>query len=220
MLDEDQEIAFNLVKEGFEFNGGHLKELKIFDKLSESESAIPKIYKIIQDDKREVYALLMQFLNSTDMKIINSEMNSSLWDKTEFREVVSEHFRTLTKISEFNESPLFSKASPVPQSFFSYYRTYLKQFRLMAIIAGMIFAGTILIYLDHAFTVTYMTNMLQYTHQQALATKTISILLLVFLIPLMGKLSYYIGRRTLLASALIGGYVLFLRGFFRRLFPQ
>jgi MHS family proline/betaine transporter-like MFS transporter len=49
-----------------------------------------------------------------------------------------------------------------------------------------------------------MTNVLHYTMHQALSINLISITLLAFLVPWMGKLSDRIGRRPLMAFALIG----------------
>ena len=71
-------------------------------------------------------------------------------------------------------------------------------------ITGIELFASVLVYLLYVFLVTYMDNILHYTRQQALEVEMISVILLALLYPCMGKLSDHIGRRPLLAFALIG----------------
>lgn len=92
-----------------------------------------------------------------------------------------------------------------PEFYIMRYRLYTKQIQSAFFILGIDLFPAVLGYLIYVFSVTYMSNILQYTKQQALTINILSIIILILLIPWVGKLSDHIGRRPALAFGLIGG---------------
>jgi len=102
------------------------------------------------------------------------------------------------------ETDLFEETYRLPQSYFETRREVVKQLRPALKIMGIELFSSVLAYLIYVFLVTYMTSILQYTPRQALSITTVSIILLAFLGPCVGKLSDHVGRRPIMAFGIIG----------------
>lgn len=105
------------------------------------------------------------------------------------------------------EPALFRQAQQMPQSRLNFKRELAKQFRQGAIILGITLFGVALTYLIYIFVITYMTSVLHYTMRQTLTVNISSVILLILLEPLVGKLSDKIGRRMIMAFAIIGSAI-------------
>lgn len=105
------------------------------------------------------------------------------------------------------ETQSFLEIHQLPDTYFGLRRHYAKQLRPALFIIGIVLFGSVLGYLIYVFFITYMTDVLHYTAQQALSIEISSVILLVLLEPWMGKLSDRIGRRPLLAFAMINSVI-------------
>ena len=105
------------------------------------------------------------------------------------------------------ETELFQQTIRMPEYYLRAYSEYAKQLRNGIIIVTLTLFSAVLGYLIYVFMVTYMTSVLRYTHAQALSIIILSTSVLVLLEPLMGKLSDHIGRRSVMALALIGSVI-------------
>ena len=101
------------------------------------------------------------------------------------------------------EAQLFRETYRVPDTFFDFYREYIKHMRHTLLIVVMSLFPSVLAYLIYVFIITYMSNILDYTLQQALIINILSIIILVLSEPLMGTLSDHIGRRPVMIFGLI-----------------
>ena len=105
------------------------------------------------------------------------------------------------------ETQLFHEMQRMPESFLDFYREYLKHIRKGIIIVGMTVFATVVSYLIYAFFFVYMTSVLDYTPRQTLTIRITSTIVLMLLMPFMGKISDHIGRRPLLTGALFGAMI-------------
>ena len=105
------------------------------------------------------------------------------------------------------ETQIFLESIRMPKSYLRLYREYANQIPNALTIIGLMLFGTVLLYLVYVFSITYMTSVLHYTQQQALSINIVSIILLILSEPWLGKLSDKIGRRPLMAFALMGSII-------------
>ncbi len=89
---------------------------------------------------------------------------------------------------QLSETPLFRSRFRTPESQFDYYREFRKYRRPVGTIVGLVIFGTVLTYLIYVFNVVYMSDMLDYTRKQALSITMVSIVLLVFIVTMDGKM--------------------------------
>lgn len=106
-----------------------------------------------------------------------------------------------------DETASFIKTQRMPWNHVTLYHQYAKQMGNVVIIVGLLLSASALLYLIYIFSFTYMTVILRYTLYQALSTNILSVILLLLLVPWMGKLSDWIGRRLVMALALIGSMI-------------
>ena len=106
-----------------------------------------------------------------------------------------------------SETELFLKTQRIPWNYVTLYHEYTKNISNAIIIIAMMLFATVLAYLLHIFSFIYMNNILHYSLSQALSINILSIILLISLLPSMGKLSDHIGRRPVMALALIGAII-------------
>ena len=102
------------------------------------------------------------------------------------------------------ETELFLETLRLPNTYFELRRHYAKQLRPSMMIVGIKLFGSVIGYLFYVYMITYMISVLGYTQQQALGINTLAIMIFISSEPLMGKLSDRIGRRPVLALAIIG----------------
>ena len=103
-----------------------------------------------------------------------------------------------------NETELFLEMPRLPNTYSSLFRNYTRQVRPTVLMVFIKLFASVTTYLFYIYMVTYMTNRLGYTESQALSINIVSLILLVFLEPWMGKLSDHFGRRPLMAFTIIG----------------
>ena len=101
------------------------------------------------------------------------------------------------------ETELFYENYRLPASYFQSRRDFAKQLQRVVLIIGITLFAAVIVYLLYVFFVAYMTAVLNYKPYQALFINTISIILLVFLNPLVAKLADRVGRRPMMALGLI-----------------
>ena len=107
------------------------------------------------------------------------------------------------------ETSLFKEAKQLrmTHSILNSKRELYKKLRQGASILGLTLFGVALSYLIYIFMVTYLSSVLHYTMREALTINISSVLLLVILEPLMGRLADKIGRRFLMMAAIIGSVI-------------
>jgi hydroxymethylglutaryl-CoA reductase (NADPH) len=124
MIDPALAKEFEKYKFESDFANCHLKELEIYKALKEMKSnSIPLIYNTYQDQSREIYLILMEFLNKQDLKIFNSEMNSHLWSTADIKLTLKEHFKSIAMLKNIETNELFKPSS---RKSFSFYKKSLE----------------------------------------------------------------------------------------------
>lgn len=72
-----------------EFANCHTKEIEIYNFLQKIKTReIPEIFGSYQDDERECYLILMEFLQQDRMKLINSELSPDLWSDQDLKSCI------------------------------------------------------------------------------------------------------------------------------------
>jgi hydroxymethylglutaryl-CoA reductase (NADPH) len=104
-------------KDFLEYKNCHIKELDIYTFLFEEEfKYMPKFYGKMVNKSREIYILLMEYLEYSAMSIVNSENSPELWSKdaiTAVLEVMS-GFHNNAKTKEIESVQTFSAWKALP----------------------------------------------------------------------------------------------------------
>jgi hydroxymethylglutaryl-CoA reductase (NADPH) len=104
IIDPSLAKEFAKYKDESDFFNCHKKEMVIYKTLSEKScTAIPKIFKTYEDTSREIYLILMAFLNKNELKIFNSEMNSTIWNTELLKKSLKCHFESLSLLEDLND---------------------------------------------------------------------------------------------------------------------
>jgi len=103
-----------------------------------------------------------------------------------------------------SETRVFMDACIVPTNSSAIYYRYKVHLHSIVLIVGVTLFGMAIGKIISLFIVTYMSNVLHYTYRQALTILVTSVILIVFLEPVVGKLGDRIGRRRLLIFGIIG----------------
>jgi hydroxymethylglutaryl-CoA reductase (NADPH) len=113
-------LLSDLIKEHkyyLEYRNCHLKELDIYTFLSENKfKFMPNYYGKMVNKNREIYFLLMEFLDYSDMSVVNSENNPEQWSKDAKTSVlaVMSSFHNNTKTKEITSIQEFSAWKALP----------------------------------------------------------------------------------------------------------
>jgi len=111
-------------KDVLEYKNSHKKELDIYTFLWENKfQFIPKYYGKIENPSREIYFFIQEFLDYSQMNIVNSENQPSLWKKENVLQVleVMKAFHQNSKTQEISSVQEFMawKAIPLYQKLLS-----------------------------------------------------------------------------------------------------
>jgi hydroxymethylglutaryl-CoA reductase (NADPH) len=104
-------------KDYLEYRNCHVKELDIYTFLFENNfKFMPKYYGKMVNKSREIYFLLMEFLDYSDMSVVNSENNPELWSKDAKTSVlaVMSGIHNNTKTKEISSIQAFSAWKALP----------------------------------------------------------------------------------------------------------
>lgn len=119
MIAPDLAKEFEKYKFESDFSNCHLKEIEIYRELkNHKSSSIPMIYNEFMDQDREIYLILMEFLNKQNLKIFNSEMDSSLWTVQDIKLVLKEHYKSLAMLKSIETNDLFKPRSSKTSGFY------------------------------------------------------------------------------------------------------
>ena len=102
-----------------------------------------------------------------------------------------------------SETKVFADIFTAPRKFDAVYRQYKMHIRTTILIIGVTLFGMAIGHIVYVFAVTYMSSVLHYSYQQALAVQIVSMLLFVLLLPAIGRLGDWIGRRRVLTCGII-----------------
>jgi hydroxymethylglutaryl-CoA reductase (NADPH) len=108
MIDPMLAKEFMLYQDSCEFLNCHTKEIAIYKHLKgKNTQHIPEVFGTYENPDRESYLILMEFLDSKNLEVMNSENNLNLWkDKHLLKSIdalTSLHF----DLSDIKENPLF-----------------------------------------------------------------------------------------------------------------
>ncbi len=134
LLDPKLARAFDHYQDKSDFKNGHKKELHIYEKLN--TELIPHIWGTYQDDEREIYLILMEYLSKSDYKIINSELDSDKWCGQSIKTMIKGSVKLQSQLKNIGDDELFTRTSkeeflPFAQSSFQvlkdeYGRKYMR----------------------------------------------------------------------------------------------
>lgn len=103
-----------------------------------------------------------------------------------------------------SETQLFTDTTTLqPDNVVGFYRQYMINIRFILLIMGITLFGMAIGHVVYVFVVTYMSSVLHYTMRQALSIEIISMSFMLLLMPMAGKLSDCVGRRSLLVFSII-----------------
>ncbi|MFT6633440.1 MAG: hydroxymethylglutaryl-CoA reductase (NADPH) [Bacteriovoracaceae bacterium] len=98
LIDPKLAKTFDQYKPYSDFFQGHKKEIQIYKKIQSDH--FPKVYGVLEDDERETYLIMMEFLQNSDFSILNSEMTPSVWDDKSLKTVIVASINIQKSLSE------------------------------------------------------------------------------------------------------------------------
>ncbi len=102
-----------------------------------------------------------------------------------------------------SETRVFMDACIVPTNSSAIYYRYKVHLHSIVLIVGVTLFGMVIGHVCYVFFSVYASSVLNYTYHQALTVQIISMSLLVLLLPAIGRLGDWIGRRRLLIFGII-----------------
>ncbi|MFM7661659.1 MAG: phosphotransferase [Bacteroidota bacterium] len=100
-----------------EYKNCHIKEIEINQFLHSCKfNFIPRYYGQMQNDSREIYFFIQEFLDYSRLAIVNSENNPEIWQKDNIKDVLSviSEFHSNKKTKEIKSVPEFSAWKALP----------------------------------------------------------------------------------------------------------
>ncbi len=103
MIDPKLAKYFMMYQESSEFIGCHSRELALCEFFKKNKTvSVPRVYGTYLNEDSETYFILMQYLNTSEMKVMNSENDVHLWDDGLITKAITQVTKLHKDLNEFD----------------------------------------------------------------------------------------------------------------------
>ncbi len=106
LIDPRLARTFDAYKDQCDFRNAHHKELALFKAVQSKH--MPKLYGTYCDNETETFLLMMALLPSNEYRVMNSEMQSDLWDDDTIKAMINASISLQEAMRPLQDDPLFS----------------------------------------------------------------------------------------------------------------
>lgn len=107
LIDPKLAKEFCIYQNKSEFINNHVREISIYNYLSKANfNSIPKYYGGIVDHERESYMFLMEYLDQSQFKILNSENTPEAWTQDDFKLVIDKVLEASSILEQIKDPSL------------------------------------------------------------------------------------------------------------------